>query len=115
MLILIHQPLPLTPRDQEWATKTLQILEELDYQTEHIKNRIKQREDDFPKYLNKAIGKLVNGAQLIMRYFSIKVKALREIDRVKKKEKAHRTRWYSDHAGRVGTWSKRSNRCEKDS
>ncbi|KFY32628.1 hypothetical protein V493_00019, partial [Pseudogymnoascus sp. VKM F-4281 (FW-2241)] len=59
----------LTPpivESNNWTSKTPQTIRELDFQTEHIKNRIIRHQNSSPTSINDAVSCLVKGAQVMM-------------------------------------------------
>jgi len=91
----LKTPTPPPSRDQEWTSKTPQTLKELNYQTEHIKNRIEQDQNSSPSSINGALHQLAKGAEIMMHsavLLKAEVKALREANEVKKRRERKQKR-----------------------
>jgi hypothetical protein len=85
---------PILERDN-WTSKTPQTIRELDFQTEHIKNRVVRHQNSSPTSINDAISCLVKGAQVMMHsavLLKAEVKALQAANEQKKRRERKRKR-----------------------
>jgi hypothetical protein len=85
---------PIVERDN-WTSKTPQTIRELDFQTEHIKNRVIRHQNSSPTSINDAISCLVKGAQVMMHsavLLKAEVKALQAANEQKKRRERKRKR-----------------------
>jgi hypothetical protein len=85
---------PIVERDN-WTSKTPQTIRELNFQTEHIKNRIVRHQNSSPTSINDAVSCLVKGAEMMMHsavLLKAEVKALQAANEQKKRRERKRKR-----------------------
>jgi hypothetical protein len=92
----LRTPTPPIVESNNWTSKTPQTIRELDFQTEHVKNRIRQHQDSSPSSINDALSRLAKGAQVMMHsavLLKAEVKALQVANEQKKRrERKHKRR-----------------------
>jgi hypothetical protein len=91
----LRTPTPPIVESNNWTSKTPQTIRELDFQTEHVKNRIRQHQDSSPSSINDALSRLAKGAQVMMHsavLLKAEVKALQAANEQKKRRERKRKR-----------------------
>ncbi|KFZ00609.1 hypothetical protein V500_00987, partial [Pseudogymnoascus sp. VKM F-4518 (FW-2643)] len=92
---LVLTPTPPIVESSNWTSKTPQTIRELNFQTEHIKNRIVQHQNSSPTSINDAVSCLVKGAEMMMHsavLLKAEVKALQAANEQKKRRERKRKR-----------------------
>ncbi|KFY17769.1 hypothetical protein V492_00400, partial [Pseudogymnoascus sp. VKM F-4246] len=84
----LRTPTPPILESNNWTSKTPQTIRELNFQIEHIKNRIVQHQNSSPTSINNAVSCLVKGAEMMMHsavLLKAEVKALQAANEQKKR------------------------------
>ncbi|KFY20795.1 hypothetical protein V491_03425 [Pseudogymnoascus sp. VKM F-3775] len=93
--LYLRTPTPPIVESNNWTSKTPQTIRELDFQTEHVKNRIIQHQNSSPTSINDALSRLAKGAQVMMHsavLLKAEVKALQAANEQKKRRERKRKR-----------------------
>ena len=91
----LRTPTPPIVESNNWTSKTPQTIRELDFQTEHVRNRIIQHQNSSPSSINDALSRLAKGAQVMMHsavLLKAEVKALQAANEQKKRRERKRKR-----------------------
>jgi hypothetical protein len=91
----LRTPTPPIVESNNWTSKTPQTIRELDFQTEHIKNRVVRHQNSSPTSINDALSRLAKGAQVMMHsavLLKAEVKALQAANEQKKRRERKRKR-----------------------
>ncbi|KFY29236.1 hypothetical protein V491_00127, partial [Pseudogymnoascus sp. VKM F-3775] len=93
----LHLRTPTPPiveiESDNWTSKTPQTIRELDFQIEHIKNRVIRHQNSSPTSINDALSRLAKGAQVMMHsaiLLKAEVKALQAANEQKKRRERKR-------------------------